>query len=61
VPTGIVTVELAYARRAPISTEACRDCRLLQVLRRADLTAAPPAARPPRSERQARPDRASPR
>jgi voltage-gated potassium channel len=26
VPTGIVTVELAQARRAPISTEACPDC-----------------------------------
>jgi len=26
VPTGIVTVELAHARRAPITTEACRDC-----------------------------------
>jgi voltage-gated potassium channel len=26
VPTGIVTVELAHARRAPISTEACPDC-----------------------------------
>jgi voltage-gated potassium channel len=26
VPTGIVTVELAQARRTPISTEACPDC-----------------------------------
>lgn len=26
VPTGIVTVELAHARRMPITTEACRDC-----------------------------------
>jgi voltage-gated potassium channel len=26
VPTGIVTVELAHARRAPITTEACPDC-----------------------------------
>jgi voltage-gated potassium channel len=26
VPTGIVTVELAQARRAPITTEACPDC-----------------------------------
>ena len=26
VPTGIVTVELAHARRVPITTEACRDC-----------------------------------
>jgi voltage-gated potassium channel len=26
VPTGIVTVELAHARRAPISTEACPEC-----------------------------------
>ena len=26
VPTGIVTVELAHARRVPITTEACPDC-----------------------------------
>jgi voltage-gated potassium channel len=26
VPTGIVTVELAHARRMPITTEACPDC-----------------------------------
>jgi voltage-gated potassium channel len=26
VPTGIVTVELAQARRGPVSTEACRSC-----------------------------------
>ncbi len=26
VPTGIVTVELAQASRAPVSTEACPDC-----------------------------------
>jgi voltage-gated potassium channel len=26
VPTGIVTVELAHARRIPITTEACPDC-----------------------------------
>jgi voltage-gated potassium channel len=26
VPTGIVTVELAHAHRAPVSTEACPDC-----------------------------------
>jgi len=26
VPTGIVTVELAQARRVPITTEACPDC-----------------------------------
>jgi voltage-gated potassium channel len=26
VPTGIVTVELASARRTPISTQACRHC-----------------------------------
>ena len=26
VPTGIVTVELAHIRRAPITTEACPDC-----------------------------------
>jgi voltage-gated potassium channel len=26
VPTGIVTVELAQARRAPVSTEACPEC-----------------------------------
>jgi len=26
VPTGIVTVELAHARREPVTTEACRSC-----------------------------------